>query len=356
MLGEVPGKAKKIADIIVKNDSGTIVSPELIQSLTPEKNVSSNDMTAIRRAVLFIDDRPIVQEQVEGVRQRVYRSMDEREYEKYKFTERNFFSLEQEDIDKIEKRLAEIDLDLPKKDILRYLTICDMLVQTGGRGSYVKVKRRAMACSIGIPNDKLIDYLNFLAKAGIISLLKDAVLYNNEFAEINSAAFDEDLDESSVPTTGLQAGFDAFFKRNLEMMEFVKKVQRSVEESDRKLEEAYTENVKLREQINNLRSQARNFPVLLAQYRKLKEESTKNAERVKNNTLLAKSMREYRALVLARKEAVFANLAQKVMEATMQYQRDHKDAAFTARMNDIIADTSKSMENALNTRKRRNEV
>ena len=62
MLGEVPEKARKIADVITQNDKGTIVSPELIQSLTPDKKVSSNDMTAIRRAVLFVDDKPIVQE------------------------------------------------------------------------------------------------------------------------------------------------------------------------------------------------------------------------------------------------------------------------------------------------------
>ena len=351
MLGEVPEKARKIADVITQNDKGTIVSPELIQSLTPDKKVSSNDMTAIRRAVLFVDDKPIVQEQVEGVRQRVYRSMDDEAYENYKFTERNFFGLEQKDIDKIEKRLAEIDLNLPKKDILRYLTICDMLVQTGGRGSYVKIKRRAMACSIGVPDDKLIDYLDFLAKAGIVSLLKGAVLYNNEFAEINSAALDADLDSEIVATTGMQAGFEAFFRQNDEMVNFMKKAERAIEESNRQIDNFCTENAKLKEQMNNLRSQAKNFPTLLTQYRRLQEENTQLNDRMKSNTLLAKSMREYQKIVLERKETVFAILTQKMMEATMQYQKDHKDAFFISRMNDLLADASKSMERALNYRK-----
>ena len=351
MLGEVPGKAQKIADIIAKNDKGTIVSPELIQSLTPGKKVTSNDMTAIRRAVLFVDDKPIVQEQVDGVRQRVYRSMGDEEYEKYRFTERNFFSLKQEDIDKIEKRISEVNQNVPKKDVLRYLTICDMLVQTGGRGAYIKVKRRSMACSIGIPDDKLADYLEFLAKAGIVSLLKDTVLYNNEFAEINNAAFDAKMNGNSVTATGLRAGFEAFFKGNREMVEFMKKVQSALEESDRKLEDAYAENVKLREQATSLQSQAKSFPVLLTQYSKLKEEGAKNEERLKNNTLLAKSMREYQKVVLDRKETVFALLTQKVMEAILQYQTDHKDAFFISRMNDLLADASKSMERALNYRK-----
>ena len=62
-------------------------------------------------------------------------------------------------------------------------------------------------------------------------------------------------------------------------------------------------------------------------------------------------MREYQKIVLERKETVFAILTQKMMEATMQYQKDHKDAFFISRMNDLLADASKSMERALNYRK-----
>lgn len=342
MLKDSVVNAEKISERIIKDNKEATISDELIKEVAAGKPVTTNDAALVRRVVSFTGTQPILQMKVPGKRARVFQPMTEEELAEYDLTDKNFSRLSTDDIIKIRKRIKEIEPEIKPREILRYLTICDMLVQIGAKRGYVKCRRRYTAFSVNISTDELDDYLKFLENAGILSIAPDkSVRYNEIFNDID---FEPEVEEYKPKNAQKKWNYDDYrssMKSLKSVSAFINDTADYFASLEEEIKGVRDENKKLRKRYEKANAMADNVPVIMSSYQELKNST---------DEIVEKRIKEYRELASDRLDTVFAD-ATKKLARIIDGAGNSLDPKTELQLHSLFSDLSKSAKLAVRARR-----
>ena len=347
MLAAIPETAKKLSEKVIHSNKPVIFRLKDVQPF----GVTTRDFTTFRRSIVFASSKPIVPEMAGGRgRAMSYRSLTEEEFQEYKFNERNFSALLAKDIASICRRIKQADTEkkYSKRQTLQLLTICDAIIQWGGRNAYVEMSWKFIACSVLENEEKTRELVDFLVQVGILSQVENEIRYNEIFRDV--ATPDEDI--ANVPSIEEYKeeidvrvrDFDDILRALDECRKIVVS-RRSAFAEQKTPEGEYQKKIQqLEDKIKQEQMKNDSFTVALSSFGKMKE--AYDELKTKNEELEGKiaEYRKSRKGLLARTKIVMDRFSQKMTDSTTQFRKDGKDSAFAARTNALIADTYKSIE------------
>ena len=343
MLEDVIEKAKKVSEKIAEDEESTVVSNEFVDEVTGDGHLTPNQMALLRHAIPFVGDTPIVPERHANPRQRTFRPMTKTEFEDYELTDQNFLRLSTDEITKIKKRIKKAKPNIPAKEILRLLTLCDMLVQSGARKGYISYRKGYTAYSVNITKEELEERLRFLEHAGIISISSTGkVRFNEVFVDMETTTSASDnirLPQKTEAEMRIQKKNHEEAKMKLgEIQEYIENLQQENEAMQRQIAILEAEKYQLNDSFLKMKESSDNIPVILAAYKDLENSTEK---------VVAGRIRDYRNLVLERVTGIFVDASGK-MKKIFDDERQHKSTEpLEFRLNALLMDVMKSVQVAV---------
>lgn len=347
MLAAVPGAAKAITEQIDGNQPLTMRLADL-KNTDVGKNITTNDFTALRRSIPFAGDQPIIPEIVPGRgRAMAYRKVDEKEFESYEFSDKNFMTLTSIEIGSMKRRIKQIDPEYDKKEFFRLMTICDIVIQQGGKDKYVEISPQFLACAILKDESEMWKTVKFLVRAGILSEYDKQLRYNSIYRDITNEDAPKFTSESEY-----QDKTNMKIRDLVEIEDKIDELKGFIHAHRAAFEMGTTPEGQLHKQIQYLKDElkkqqelASGYTVALSSYQEMSKEYEKLKQK---NAKLEEAVEKYRSTrktQLDRVQNIFEMFTQKMSDASKQFTRDGKEASFTFKVTNLVADAYKSISN-----------
>lgn len=350
MLAAIPETAKRLSEQILNSDKPVIFRLQDVKGMKGKKGfITRNDFSALRRSIVFASGQPIIPEMVKGRgRSMAYRTLSDEEFKEYEFNERNFSSLTAKDIANIRQRVRQIDTEnkYDKREFLKLLTICDIIIQWKGRSSYVEAPEKFLACSILESDKKTKEIVDFLIHAGILSKLNDTLRYNQIFRDVqdedpsnvqSEKEYAEEIHAKIEDLKDIEAAIDACKETIV--------ARRMAFEQQQTPEAEYRKKIKfLEEQLSKEQAKSDSFTVALSSYGKMKESYDELKAKVNNLEKKVEKYRKERNVRVKNVRTVLDDFSQKMTDLTTKFRRDRDEKYFTARTNALVVDTCNSIE------------
>lgn len=351
MLAAIPETAKKLSEKVIKSNEPVVFRLQDVKKL----GITTNDFSTLRRSIVFAGAKPIVPEMAKGRgRSMAYRSLSEDEFKKYEFNERNFSVLAAKDISNVRRRVQQVDKEhkYTKRQMLQLLTICDVIIQWGGRSAYVDVPPKFIACSVLKNEEESEEMINFLISAGILNKAGSKLCYNDVFRDVESP------EDKNSPKVASGKEHSEEIKKKLqglddieEMLDGCKEIiasRRDAIESQGTTEDEYLQRIKyLEAKLAKKEQKDDSLRVVMSSFTKMKDAYDKLKER---NTKLEAEVSKYRSASknrLSKTQSVMDNFVRKATDISAKYRESGNETTFVVGMNALIADTHKSVENII---------
>lgn len=356
MIERVPEAARALGEIASKSSEPIRFKNQDIRDSINEGGLNPNDLAMIRRVIPFASEAPIVpvhlgtKKNGESRGALAYQSLNEEEFENYTFTDNNFNTLNSEDIGNIVERIYEDQPDVSKKDVLRYLTVCDMIIQLHGRGHYIKQKRSLLACSIMVSKEELDGIITYLVRLGILSIANRMIRYNTIFKD----ASDEDAEAPKAeggrrPTAGGLHDFTEFMEKTSYMLEEQDRIYQALKAEQNMLHDQITD---LKQRLANEKAKNDGYEAVLESYGELQKAYNDVSKKYATCDKNLLKINLYKKNVYEGVRTVLMRFSKKASEYAQQYESDHKADEFNARMTILTADTLKSAMNAFSKKQK----
>lgn len=188
-MANIKARTKKLEDYIRENckeNELVTLSTEVLENATGE-SLSENAKVALRKTIPFSIGN-VIPEIQEGKRKNMVRSLrpmglrlvSKETYATYKFTNKNFRALEDNEIQSIIEKLNTVCKTKEQEFIFKMLTLCDVIVLKNGRNVYKPLKLRLLSSYILEPVDATKERLNLLVKAKVLREIDEAYCFVTE--------------------------------------------------------------------------------------------------------------------------------------------------------------------------------
>lgn len=371
----------KIAYDLVKNNDGNVteLSNSVLKNAFKDSNlsISTNNMVSIRRALPLSCNQiiPIIVKKKFLRRDKCpmgFVSLDEENYQNYKFSIHNFRKLEDIEISMITYYLRKSGMK-DNRIILKFLTLCDIFLVSYGRNDFVKVERSKF-CRMIMEDEKSLDILlNALVSLHVLSKADGLYRFNYIYKRIDNSksalvnykedTFDENdpdkffFDDSTngnitIPEESeISILKDAVVKygEKDDAQEYIESIPSSLVNLAKQLYLGILEKEKeynfQKEKISSLTEQVHALKIAKKEYSSMERDNEKMKEEIQGYSKNVRDFNRFKKVIRQRIETVMGDFTLKLDKYINEYENDHDKGRFMMKLHALSSDTISSVVN-----------
>ena len=364
MMAGVPDAAKELAQKIQKQEGQVQISTKDMKATSTGDNLNSNDAGWLRRSISFAtkneNSRIVPVRMPEGAKNPggalAYQTMSKESFEGYRFSENNFNTLTNEDVENIIDRIRSVYPDIGNDKIFPVLTICDIIVQFRGRDNYIPTRIRTLACSLLTTKEKVQDILMDMEKLGIVTQFKRTIRFNTIFKDAIEATKEKEQIEKELqdrkenPVHSLRRRVDnrkAVAKPLNKILDIVDDYEDQLAKARHEIEQLKTR-IRLDEKNTvEARKITDTYGDVLASYKKLQEEDEDLRRQLEQYKQAHATLNRYRQAMKKNADIVLSKLLSQAMYATMEYSDGGNVDVFKTAIMTAMSDAKSSITSAI---------
>ena len=126
-----------------------------------------------------------------------YRVLSPEAAEQYKFSEKNFRYLMENQISFVEKQIYKVKSDISKKDLFRILFMCDLFVSKNPRNQWCVIAKRLFSSFFAIPKEAIDLFLTVLVQSKIYMMIDigESRIYKIALSETDQETIETEITE-----------------------------------------------------------------------------------------------------------------------------------------------------------------